>query len=88
MVSLGVIALLAGFGVGCYLLVTHEPKPKPSTEMTEKDVKLYRSAAVILSRLVNIVDIQGVMSDDMVSTTTRKQIDEWLANYKKALNKK
>lgn len=68
-------------------IALHDPKPKPSTEMDDNDVKLYRDAARILNRLINVTDLSGDVSEDIVSERTRKQINEWVTAYKKALNK-
>lgn len=65
-----------------------DPKPKPSTEMTDADVALYRDAARLMARIVNRLDIDGFMSDDMLSDSSRKQIQTWLTAYKKELDRK
>lgn len=85
----GLVALIVFglIGFGTFLVATRDPKPKPSTEMTNTDVALYREAARILARLVNITDVNGLTSEDLVSSTTRKQIDGWLTDYKKELNR-
>lgn len=60
---------------------------KPRKVLTNHDVKLYREAAKILNRLVNVTDLSGAIPEDIVSPTTRKQIEDWLANYRKELDK-
>lgn len=64
-----------------------ERPARPKKVMTREDVKLYRDAAKILNRLVNLTDISGVIPDDVVSPETRKQIEGWLADYRKELDK-
>lgn len=51
------------------------------------DVQLYRRAAKILNRLVNVTELQGDLSADILSRTSRTQIEEWLAEYNKEIDK-
>lgn len=55
--------------------------------MTKHDVVLYRKAARLLNRLINITDLDGDLAGDIVSDTTRRQIEVWLIEYKEELDK-
>lgn len=59
---------------------------RPTTEMRRADVKLYRDAAKILNRLVNVTDLNNI-TDDQLTPETRDTINAWLTDYKKALKK-
>lgn len=83
-----IVAIVVALIVLAFIvLVAVLDRPKPTTEMTDQDVKLYRDAAKILNRLVNVIDLSGHISEDIVSEHTRQQIETWLANYRKTLNK-
>lgn len=69
------------------LVLTRDPKEKERSKMTDADVKLYRTGAAILNRLVNVTDLQGDFGPDVLSPKTREQVEEWLAKYKKELDK-
>lgn len=79
-----VVALI--FLWGCYLLL-RDPR-EPSTEMTDTDVSLYRDAAKILNRLINVTELSGDFAVDVMSPESRKRITAWLLAYKKELDKK
>jgi hypothetical protein len=55
--------------------------------MTAEDVRLYRRAAKLLNRLVNVTELEGEFSGDVVTSETRKLITDWLADYKKEIKK-
>lgn len=81
------IAILGAITLAMLLIANHEPKKKERTLMTDADVKLYRDAANILNRLVNIVDLDDPMRGDMLSQPTAKRVYQWLDDYKKELDK-
>lgn len=54
--------------------------------LTKTDALLYRKAAGILNRLINVTDLEGDLAADIVSTKTREQIEGWLSQYKKELD--
>lgn len=55
--------------------------------LTTKDAVLYRQAAKILNRLINVTDFDGDMAADIVSAKTREQIETWISDYQKELDK-
>lgn len=83
-----VALVILTFAYGAYRLVRMMLAPTPSTEMTDRDVVLYRDAAKILNRLINLTDLSGDVSEDMVSDSTRKRIATWIDAYKKELRKR
>jgi hypothetical protein len=58
-----------------------------AARLTKEDAVLYRKAAKILNRLVNVTDLEGDIAADIVSPTTQRQIEVWLIDYKKELDK-
>jgi FlaG/FlaF family flagellin (archaellin) len=55
--------------------------------MTRSGAVLYRRATKILNRLAQITDLDGQMAGDSLSPETQKQVTEWLADYRKEINK-
>lgn len=84
--SVGVCLILIVLFVGMYFLL-REPKKKERSLMTDADVALYRRSARLLNRLINVTDLEGDLSGDIISPGTRKDIEAWLGDYKKELNK-
>lgn len=84
-------ALFAFLTFGVILLVvvaaisTRDPKPQHT--LNKKDAALYREAAAILNRLVNVTDLDGDFAKDVVSPDTRQVIDDWLARYRTEIEK-
>lgn len=70
------------------LMVIAATRASERSKMTNTDVKLYRQAAKLLNRMVNVTELDGDIAADIVSPTTRKQIDEWLTTYRKEIDKK
>lgn len=81
-----VVALLVAFLIVVGAIVSTREQER--SKMTDADVKLYRQAAKLLNRMVNVTDLDGDIAADIVSPTTRKQIDEWLTTYRKEIDKK
>jgi hypothetical protein len=81
-----IVATLASV-VAVVTRLLEDPPRKERSKMTDRDVKLYRSGAAILNRLVNVTDLTGDFGEDVLSAKTRGQIEEWLADYKKQLDK-
>lgn len=84
--AVGVCLVLAVLFIGLYFLL-REPKKKEQAKMTDADVALYRRSARLLNRLIHITDLEGDLSGDIISPGTRKDIEAWLDDYKKELNK-
>lgn len=87
-VALAVIGLLALCVGVIAALLWGVSRRKPSTEMTDADVKRYREAARILNRLINETHLSGDFGLDILSQETRKEISAWIADYKKGLRSK
>lgn len=49
--------------------------------------KLYGRAAKILNRLAQTHDLDGAYAGDVLSEETKKQVTEWMADYRKQVNK-
>lgn len=56
--------------------------------ITVRDVQLYREAARILNRLINVTDLDGDLAADVVSPATRQKIEAWMIDYRKELDQK
>jgi hypothetical protein len=84
----GMALVVAVVACGVWL-VAGEPKTKKVTvkNISDAEVALYRRAARLLNRLINITDLEGDLSGDIMSWETRQDIEAWLADYKKELNK-
>ena len=53
---------------------------------TKDSAKLYARAAKILRRLDSLTQLDGDMAVDILSDTTKKQVSDWLADYRKGLD--
>lgn len=84
--AVGVCLVLAVLFVGSYFLI-RGPKKKERSKMTDADVALYRRSARLLYRLIHITDMEGDFAGDILSPGTRKDIEAWLGDYKKELDK-
>lgn len=76
------IVILCVIGVGFAYLAT-----RTKHVMNRNDRRLYKQAAGILNRLVNITDLDGDFAQDVISPATRKTIDDWLVAYRKEIEK-
>lgn len=82
-IGVALVATVVFIGVA---VLNPGPKKKAHTLMTDADVALYRRAARLLSRLVNSTDLNDI-SGDILSPGTLKDVEAWMADYKKELNK-
>lgn len=48
---------------------------------------LYRRAVKLINRLAQLTDLDGVMAGDQLSPDTRKLVTDWVADYKKEIEK-
>lgn len=48
--------------------------------------KLYGRAVRILNRLAQITDLDGAYAGDVLSDETKKQVTEWVADYRKHID--
>jgi hypothetical protein len=77
-------AALIGFGVLCYRDIR---AGLYKSRMSPQDAVLYRKAARILNRLINVTELDGDMAVDVVSVQTRRAIEVWLIEYNKEIDK-
>ncbi|MBF9135348.1 hypothetical protein I0C86_41595 [Plantactinospora sp. S1510] len=54
--------------------------------ITPKSSRLLTSAAKILNRLVTVTDLDGDLAADLLSPGSRRQVDTWLAEYRKEIS--
>lgn len=55
--------------------------------LNKDTAKLYGRAAKILNRLAQVTDLDGAFAGDVLSEETRKQVTEWVADYRNQINK-
>ncbi len=48
---------------------------------------LYKRAAKILNRMVNVTELDGDFAADILSEPTKKLVAEWVDDYNKEINK-
>lgn len=51
--------------------------------LTKESAQLYTSAGRLLTRLAAVNDLDGLMAGDTLSPETKRQVDDWLATYRK-----
>lgn len=80
--------LLLAYGAGVKAAGGREVKDMlRKAHLTKADAVLYRRAAKILKRLITVTDLNGDFAADVVSDTTRRQIEVWLTEYNKEIDK-
>jgi hypothetical protein len=62
-------------------------KAQERAGMTRDAMRLYTRAAKILRRLDGVTELDGDFAADILSPESKKQVSEWLADYRKGLNK-
>jgi hypothetical protein len=95
MVVMGVasVAVCAAATFAAYLLgvarnVRSETKRQlHDLGLTPRTADLYQRAAKLLKSLVAVTDLDGPFGADVLSEETRKQVNEWLAAYRKEITK-
>ncbi len=80
----GILCFLAGLSVSMKMAVRRAMR---ETGFNKDSVRLHVRAAKILRRLDGLTDLDGDLAGDILSPTTRKQVSEWLADYRKGLDK-
>jgi hypothetical protein len=83
-VAIGILALLTAF---IAVLVYQSGKQQHKRVITKRDEKLYHEAARLIDRLLNISSLSAGIPEDILSPDTRKQMEIWLAQYRKELDK-
>jgi hypothetical protein len=78
-----ILAFLCGMGVSLKAAVR---KAMRDAGFTKDSIRLYGRAVKILRRLDGLTDLDGDLAGDILSPTTRKQVSEWLADYRKGLD--
>jgi hypothetical protein len=78
------LTALGAFGAGVKSAGKTEMK---RLGMTKEKVDLFRRSARIINRLAQITDLDGVMAGDQLSPATRKLVSEWIADYKREIEK-
>lgn len=80
-------AIVAFFG-GLFVGVGSQMKSKlRELGFTPNSAKLYSRAAKILNRMVKVTELDGDFAADILSEETKRQVNDWLADYKKEINK-
>lgn len=86
-VGVGLLFFVA-YGVGVRAAATSEVrKALRPLRLTKQDAVLYRQAARILNRLINVTELSGDLAADLLSSKSRQQIEEWLVDYQKEIDK-
>lgn len=87
--GLFVIALALGFVLGSAAATKQRiTEHLRSIGLTKDATKLYARAAKILRRLDGLTDLDGDLAADILTDATKKQVSEWLADYRKGLDLK
>ncbi len=89
---LAALGTAVAFGVGAvngYLAGRRQGRAAAFREVghTRKSAKLYHRAAQLLNRLVRVTDLDGDFAVDILSNPTQRQVNKWLAAYRKEINR-
>ncbi|GIM88846.1 hypothetical protein [Paractinoplanes toevensis] len=83
----GVIGLLVGIAVPSRQEARKTVREEfRKAGLSENSVKLLGRAAKVLRRLDGLTDLDGDLAVDILSPESKKQVSEWLADYRKGLN--
>lgn len=89
LIATSVVALTVGWVAGLGWKTKQEIREQlRSIGLTKESASLYGRAAKILRRLDGLTDLDGDFAADVLTPETRKQVSEWLADYRKGLNLK
>ncbi len=82
----GILVLVAGLGfiVGVRITTTAE---LGRLGFTADSAKLYKRASRILSRMHTVTELDGDLAADILSPRSRELIGEWLADYRKQIER-
>lgn len=84
-----VAAGLIGFCVGVTVVTKQQIRERlRALGFTENTAQLYARAAKILRRLDGLTDLDGDLAADILTPESKKQVSEWLADYRKGLDPK
>ncbi len=87
--TVGVLALLvASFAAGRVSAANEiQRKVDERAGMTRNSARLLSRAIKLLRRLDATTDLDGMYAGDVLSPETKKQVSEWLADYRKGLDR-
>lgn len=86
--ALFVGALVFAFGAGAVVSARAiNAKYLKEFGLTKESAKLYLRASRILRRLHGVIELDGDLAADLLSPATKKLVDEWLADYRKQLER-
>lgn len=54
---------------------------------TRASARLYTRAAKLLNRMVTVTELDGDFAADILSPTTKKAVQDWIADYRKEINR-
>ncbi len=84
----GALGLGGAFWMGVALATTVKVREAlREVGLSKETAKLYGRAAKILNRLAQVTDLDGAFAGDVLSEETRKQVTEWVTDYRKQVNK-
>jgi hypothetical protein len=83
------VASILGWVCGVAMKTKQEIRERlRSIGLTKEAASLYGRAAKILRRLDGLTDLDGDFAADVLTPESKKQVSEWLADYRKGLNLK
>jgi hypothetical protein len=83
----GTLLLVGAFGLGMTAAVHAElGKVMREAGLNKNTAKLYGRAVKILNRLAQITDLDGAYAGDVLSDETKKQVTDWVTDYRAQLN--
>lgn len=83
-VIVGLGAFVIGLSVGTRVAATGVLR---EYGFTRQSARLYTRAAKLLNRLIRITELDGDFAADILSPATRKDVEQWIDDYKKEINK-
>jgi hypothetical protein len=84
MLITAIVAGVVGFVVGARVTTIRRLR---ELGFSKASADLYDRAANILNRLVRITKLDGDFAADILSDQSREQIEKWLSDYRKQVNK-
>ncbi len=84
----GLVGVVVSFFIGVLVAGQSEVKKQVrAAGFTPNAGKLYVRAAKLLKQLVEKHDFEGGFGADTLSPETEKRVKEWLADYRKEINR-
>lgn len=85
-IAFGSVVAAAAFIWLIVRISEHQPR---KGVLDKRDEELYHRAAKIMGRMVHLQDLPSEEDGiDILSAKTSKQVTEWLADYRREINKK